>query len=294
MQGRVFPYPVFITWFQQVMGVICIASFGELGKKFPLFAFMPRIEFNIKIAKTIAPLTLVFVGMLVFNNLCLNYVEVWFYQVARSLSILFSVIFTYFILHTPTSPSALSTCAIVVLGFLMGSMGHGNSNNEEKKGGKLMGIFFGLLSSVFVALYGIVVKRKLPAVNNDEWLLLNYNTILSVIFLFPLIFAAGEAGVLSESEVLSPSFWLAMTITGVVSFLIALAIFMQIKATSPLTNTISGTAKACVQTLLAIIIWHNSVSFMEGLGIFLVIGGSFLYSLVRYTEGKAAKRTLPR
>ena len=42
---------------------------------------MPPFEFNIPLAREIAPLTLIFVGMLSFNNLCLNYVEVWYYQV---------------------------------------------------------------------------------------------------------------------------------------------------------------------------------------------------------------------
>jgi hypothetical protein len=38
--------------------------------------------------------------------------------------------------------------------------------------------------------------------------------------------------------------------------------FLQVKYTSALTNTISGTAKACVQTLLAAMIFRNPISFM--------------------------------
>ena len=38
-----------------------------------------------------------------------------------------------------------------------------------------------------------------------------------------------------------------MTLTGVMGFAIGLVTVMQVKATSPLTHNISGTAKAAVQ-----------------------------------------------
>jgi hypothetical protein len=40
-----------------------------------------RLEFKTNVARQVLPLTLVFVGMIAFNNLCLSYVEVSFYQV---------------------------------------------------------------------------------------------------------------------------------------------------------------------------------------------------------------------
>ena len=43
------------------------------------------------------------------------------------------------------------------------------------------------------------------------------------------------------------NFWFYMTITGIMGFAIGLVTVMQVKATSPLTHNISGTAKAAVQ-----------------------------------------------
>ena len=54
------------------------------------------------------PLSVIFVGMVVFNNLCLKYVEVSFYQVARSLTILCNIALTYVVLGKSTSPLALA------------------------------------------------------------------------------------------------------------------------------------------------------------------------------------------
>jgi len=56
---------------------------------------------------------------------------------------------------------------------------------------------------------------------------------------------------------------------------------MQVKATSPLGHNISGTAKAAVQSLLAFYIWGNPATVKGIVGIFLVLGGSGLYTWVQ-------------
>jgi len=144
---------------------------------------------------------------------------------------------------------------------------------------------FGVTSSFFVALYGIFVKKVLPKTDGNEWRLLSYNTALSIPMLLPIVIISGELSGLSEEPLIYDSeFWIVMTITGVFGYLISLAIFLQIKLTSPLTNTISGTVKACVQTILSVLIWNNDITFTNGLGIALVIGGSFWYGMIRYYE----------
>jgi GDP-fucose transporter C1 len=54
----------------------------------------------------------------------------------------------------------------------------------------------------------------------------------------------------NSSKLLSFTFWSAMTITGIMGFAIGLVTVTQVKATSPLTHNISGTAKAAVQVFL--------------------------------------------
>ena len=72
-----------------------------------------------------------------------------------------------------------------------------------------------------------------------------------------------------------------MTITGIMGFAIGLVTVMQVKATSPLTHNISGTAKAAVQSLMAFYIWGNEATFKGVAGILLVIFGSGLYTWVQ-------------
>ncbi len=79
--------------------------------------------YNWSIGRQLLKLGLVFVGMVTLNNLCLQYVEVSFYNVARSLTIVFNVIFTLAILRQPTSLPVCGTLVIVVAGFFVGSDG---------------------------------------------------------------------------------------------------------------------------------------------------------------------------
>lgn len=272
-----FPYPLFVTWFQLVVALVILLVWGTLGQRVKALSIIPPYEFDISIARKVIPLTFMYVMMLAFNNLCLQYVEVTFYQVARSLSIIFNIVFTYMILGAKTSLAALICCSIVFFGFVVGSYGEINFSWE--------GIIYGVASSAFVALYGIYVKKTLSVVDNNQWRLLHYNTTLSVFFLFPLVLFAGELqGILNLYFLSEWGFWTLMTITGITGFVINIAMFLQIKFTTPLTNTISGTAKSCFQTALAAWYFQNPISPLNGTGIFLALLGSGLYSWVRYKE----------
>jgi len=266
-----FPFPLFVTWFQLIVAFVLLVVCGSIRS----IKIVPPFELNYFLSIKILPLTAIYVAMLTFNNLCLAFVEVSYYQVARSLTILFNIGFTYLILHTKTSPAAILACGVVFFGFIMGSYGESHFS--------LLGLFFGVCSSVFVALYGIYVKKKLQVVDNNEWRLLHYNTTLAIFLLIPVVLFSGEIKEIKTVYFLNEiSFWLVMILTGVTGFLINIATFLQIKYTTPLTSTISGTAKACVQTVLSVIIFRNPITFTNAFGIFLVLSGSLVYSLIRY------------
>jgi GDP-fucose transporter C1 len=63
------------------------------------------------------------------------------------------------------------------------------------------------------------------------------------------------------------------------------------QVTSPLTHNISGTAKACVQTVLATY-WFNDVkSVLWWFSNWVVLGGSAAYARVRQQEMEHQQRT---
>ena len=301
--GISIPAPLFVTWYQCfVTAIICYVA-GVVGERAQMngshqavsasdvgqdssspppkpsfFAQFPKATYELSTARRIFPLSVVFVGMITFNNLCLKWVEVSFYNVARSLTIVFNVFFTYVFLGMPSTCRTLSCLFIVIFGFLMGGYGEINFS--------IQGTIAGILSSLFVSLNSIFTKKVLPVVDDNHWRLTYYNNVNATLLFIPLV-AYFEKDVLKAAmtdRLVSGQFWSAMTVAGFFGFSIGIVTVLQIKATSPLSHNISGTAKAAVQSLMAFYIWGNEATLLGVLGIFTVLGGSLLYTVVKMRE----------
>lgn len=311
--GISIPAPLFVTWYQCIITVVICwlcgmcgqraqriasaqynpVSVNEQGESVPsfppkpsFFAQFPKAEYNVTQARQIFPLSLIFVGMITFNNLCLRHVEVSFYNVARSLTIVFNVGFSRVFLGIPTSCKTLLCLGIVIVGFLMGS--HGEINFSG------IGTISGICSSAFVSLNSIFTKKVLPVVDDNHWKLTYYNNVNACVLFIPLILYFEADIVMNAAQQLtSGAFWSAMTVAGFFGFSIGIVTVLQIKATSPLSHNISGTAKAAVQSLMAFYLWGNKPTILGVLGIFTVLGGSLLYTFVRMGENARMYHTPP-
>jgi solute carrier family 35 (GDP-fucose transporter), member C1 len=65
-------------------------------------------------------MSMAFVCMIALNNICLKYVSISFYMVARSLSPFFNMILIYAIFGEKTSFKAVFGCLVLILGFIVG------------------------------------------------------------------------------------------------------------------------------------------------------------------------------
>ncbi|XP_071492174.1 GDP-fucose transporter 1-like [Diadema antillarum] len=269
--------PLFVTFYQCVVTVILCVLLSYLGKVIPSFVSFPLMKFDYKVTREVLPLSLVFVGMITFNNLCLKNVGVAFYNVGRSLTTVFNVSLSYFMLKQTTSFRAILCCVIIIAGFLVGV-------NEEGSLGTLsyVGVLFGVLASLCVSLNSIYTKKMLNVVENNIWRLMFYNNLNAVVLFIPLMLLNGEFTIVHHFEHLgSLHFWIMMSISGLFGFAIGYVTGLQIKVTSPLTHNISGTAKACAQTILAVSYFHQiKTSLWWGSNI-MVLGGSAVYTYVR-------------
>jgi GDP-fucose transporter C1 len=309
------PAPLFVTWFQcSITSIICwLAGFfgdratssqglgsyqrltaTEIGEQ-PILAQpsfvsqFPKAAYNAHTAVQIFPLSVVFVGMITFNNFCLKYVEVSYYNVARSLTIVFNVIFSYLLLGVPTCPKTVACLVIVIAGFFIGTQGELNFS--------LIGTACGIASSIFVSLNSIFTKKALPLVDDNHWRLTLYNNVNACMIMAPLVYVFEADFVLEHMMHLqSPMYWSAMILAGFFGFAIGIVTVLQIKVTSPLTHNFSGTAKAGVQSILAFYLWGNDATINGVVGIFTVLGGSLLYTYVKMSEsnqGMLLMRSVP-
>ena len=266
---------LFISWYQFIIAYICIIIMSII---FPNGLF-PPLKYRLSTFIQIVPVSCSYLLMIGFNNKCLEYVSVSEYQVVRSLTIFFNIIETYLILHQTTSLRACLACAGIVIGFILGVGGDVGHMSFK-------GAVYGVFSSIFVALYSITVKRALDLLENNQYLVIEYNTPISIILLIPFVWWNKEFSVFKEGR--SLTFWLLQTFTGIVGFVINIAIFLDIKYTTPLTHNIAGTVKACLQTVLSFILFNSeeTINWMKGIGISCVILFSMIYSMVRRNEMK--------
>jgi len=268
--------PIFITWFQCFVAVATLYLLGSIRSQ----TLFPPFEVKLETCKKVLPLSCIFVGMIVFNNLCLKYVEVSFYNVGRSLTTVFNVILTYFLLNVTTSVKALLCCGVIVSGFALGI--------DQEIDVSYLGVFFGVTASCFVALNSIFVKKALPFVDHNEWKLTLYNNVNGTFIFLPVILVSGEMStVFAFQNLYQPYFWFMMVVSGIFGVAIAVVTMMQIKFTSPLTHNISGTTKACFQTVLAVSINDETKTGLWWLSNLFVLGGSAAYTNVRASEMRA-------
>ena len=179
-----------------------------------------------------------------------------------------------------TSLGAIVCCLIIVCGFWLGI-------DQENVSGSLsvVGTIFGILGSLTLSLYSIYTKKVLPAVNQDIWLLSYYNNAYSIIIFIPLMALNGEVQELMNYDRLNDQFfWVVLIIGGICGFSIGYVTMLQIKVTSALTHNISGTAKACIQTVLATYCYNESKPTLWWISNIVVLGGSAAYARIKQLQ----------
>jgi len=274
--------PLFVTFYQCVVTVAACYAIRAAARMFPHKITFPSLELDMKIMKQVLPLSVVFVGMITFNNLCLKNVGISFYYIGRSLTTVFNVLMTYFILGQRTSLQAIACCGVIVGGFYLGV------DQEDAAGSfSLSGTIYGVLASLFVSLFSIFTKKILPVVDGNIWALTFYNNVNACVLFLPLMIMFGELPIVFNFQFLnSLNFWFLMTVGGIFGFAIGYVTGLQIKTTSPLTHNISGTAKAAAQTVLATHWFNETKSSLWWFSNMVVLGGSLVYARVRQLEMK--------
>ncbi|XP_068172063.1 GDP-fucose transporter 1 isoform X2 [Antennarius striatus] len=282
LDDRELDAPLFITFYQCVTSAALCRLTGRLAAACPGRVHFPSLAFDVKTSREVLPLSVVFIAMITFNNLCLKYVGVAFYTVGRSLTTVFNVLLSYLVLKQGTSPRALGCCGVILGGFWLGV-------DQEGLAGTLSwtGVICGVLASIFVSLNAIFTKKVMPAVEGNIWKLSYYNNVNAVVLFLPLLLLSGELTRLAHfTRLADPAFWGMMTLGGVFGFAIGYVTGLQIKFTSPLTHNVSGTAKACTQTVIAVVYNSSSKSLLWWTSNLMVLGGSSAYTWVRSLEMK--------
>lgn len=238
--------------------------------------------------------------MIATNNLCLKYVGVAFYYIGRSLTTVFNVVFSYMLLKQKTSIPCLLCCVAIIAGFGLGVDQESltgedniallndvlNSHTSSISASfSLIGTIFGVIGSLSLSLYSIYNKKVLPFVNQEIWLLSYYNNFYSTILFLPFLVIFGDFKSLYYYEnVTALWFWGSILVSGICGLAIGYVTSLQIQVTSPLTHNVSGTAKACAQTVIATQIYNESKSISWWMSNIVILNASGLYAWFKQRE----------
>ncbi|GAB0089300.1 GDP-fucose transporter 1 [Sergentomyia squamirostris] len=276
--------PLFVTWSQCVFSAGICFTLSRLSKIFPgVISFPEGNPLDSNTIRNVLPLSILFTLMIATNNLCLKYVGVAFYYVGRSLTTVFNVIFSFILLNQKTSGRCIMCCVAIIAGFWLGVDQESLTDSFS-----LIGTIYGVVGSLALSLYSIYTKKTLVFVNQEVWLLSYYNNVYSMVMFMPLLILNGEIPTVLEYKYLGELwFWGALVVSGVCGFAIGYVTALQIKVTSPLTHNISGTAKACAQTVIATQIYSESKSFTWWLSNIIILKSSGLYAWFKQQEMQA-------
>ncbi|KAL7284538.1 hypothetical protein ACG7TL_001830 [Trametes sanguinea] len=279
--------PLFFLLMQLIIAVILFLLAHMAG------LLQLPLQLDMQVCKGLIPMVGLNVIGLSFSNYTLKYVDASFYQVARGMVLPFTVGTSYFLLHSRPSLRILGACAVVTLGFFVGVFLDGTSVS-------LVGITFGVLSSMITAMHSVVIKKSLDVVHGSALHLSWYTNLLSAIVLAPALVLVGELpGVMkllfgpNENEVGQMStlatFIMGSLITGTFGFLMSLASLMSIKVTSPITHMVSSAVRGVAAYLLGVLLFHDAVTTGRVSSIAIILLGSIWYTWIKHVESQPAK-----
>lgn len=143
----------------------------------------------------------------------------------------------------------------MTFGFFIGVVPDAATTQHVREAPSQISIFYGVLSSLFIAIHAVLIKISLPYAGNSTIQLAYWQNLGSAMFLAPFIFFQGELSRLSElyytPEWNARVFVWGSLVTGVFGFLLCIAGLLSIKVTSPVTHMFSSVSSSCMTHLLS-------------------------------------------
>ncbi|CAL1695030.1 unnamed protein product [Somion occarium] len=258
--------PLLFLLIQLILAVVLLHAGAFITPKIEI----PQLE--LKTAKKLMLVTLVNVIGLVFNILCLRGVEASFFQIARGLVLPLTIFVSSASTSSLPSIRVILAAIVVTFGFLVGVAPESLENVRQMASAPSgISIFYGVVSSLFIAVHAVLIKSSLPHVHSSTIQLAYWQNLGSSLFLAPFILIQGEHLRLLEL-IRTPSwngnvFAWGSFITGVFGFLLCVAGLLSIKVTSPITHMFSSAARSVLQTLLGVWLFNDLLTLNRGLSI---------------------------
>lgn len=136
-----------------------------------------------------------------------------------------------------------------MVGFMLGVAPSHDASLPATAIPSTLALFYGVLSSLFIAFHAVLIKSSLPHCNNSTIELAWWTNAGSAVLILPFVLLKGELFTLhslSQSDTWNWGVFLWGTmVTGLFGFLLCVAGLLSIKVTSPITHMFSSVSPLC-------------------------------------------------
>ncbi|KAA1467977.1 hypothetical protein DENSPDRAFT_927006 [Dentipellis sp. KUC8613] len=273
--------PLLFLFIQLIIAVILLHTSALFSSKIEI----PR--YDLHTVKKLVPVVLVNIIGLVFNTLCLRDVEASFFQIARGLVLPLTIAVSSAATHTTPSIRVIVAAVGVMAGFFLGVAPE--SNLPVSAIPSTLSLFYGVLSSLFIAVHSVLIKSSLPYCNHSSIQLAYWTNAGSAVLLAPFVILHAEPfkllAMMGNPDWDMGTFVWGSLVTGVFGFLLCVAGVLSIKVTSPITHMFSSAARSVIQTLLGVWLFHDVLTLNRVASILTILTGTMYYTWVKSAEG---------
>ena len=224
----------------------------------------------------VLPITLAFVGFVVFNNLSLQENSVGFYQLAKVLTTPVIAILQYVGFGIDMDYRLKLAMIPVIFGVILASVSDVQFN--------AIGCFWAVAGILSTSYYQIFVKTKQRSLNANSFQVLQYQAPQAAIIVFML--SPFLDGMVSGKNQLKDVDWsngLIMTffLSCGLAFCVNLSIFLVVGKTSPISYNVLGHMKLLVILSGSVLIFGEKISVKRFIGMIMAFAGIVYYTHVK-------------
>ncbi|KIK07218.1 hypothetical protein K443DRAFT_199764 [Laccaria amethystina LaAM-08-1] len=262
--------PLLFLLLQLIIAVFLLHASASLHKSVEIPIF------DLQVAKKLLPVVSVNIAGLVFNTLCLRDVDASFFQIARGLVLPLTIAVSSAYTRSAPSRNVIIAAFTVTTGFMVGVAP--SSSTPVSAIPSTLSLFYGVLSSLFIAFHAVLIKSSLPHCNNSTIHLAWWTNIGSAVMILPFVLIRGEISTLwamSQAQNWNGTLFVwGCLVTGIFGFLLCVAGLLSIKVTSPITHMFSSAARSVLQTMLGVSIFKDVLTVNRAASILIILGGT--------------------
>lgn len=169
-------------------------------------------------------------------------------QIARGLVLPLTIAVSSSLSKSTPSRNVMIAASIVTLGFMWGVAPSSSQSIPTASIPSTLSLFYGVLSSLFIAFHAVLIKSSLPYCNNSTIELAWWTNVGSAILILPFVLLRQEPSKLLELAQTNTWDWSVFfsgsLVTGIFGFLLCIAGLLSIKVTSPVTHMFSSVSSA--------------------------------------------------